>query len=179
MSPPLQDPSPRSSQPLRLFEDFLRALCNAEGGLDLYRMHASSAAVRHGDGVSHAGDIDPAAFATAHREISLQGQDSLPRYDRAALLSVSAEPGTGETVAWFEVAEAREQRNLTVAVGFLTTQGEQHIEWCALAAHAEPGRTATDFYSHSPTIHGCEMARPRLREHCWTQATSGGIGVPR
>jgi hypothetical protein len=138
MSPPLQDASPRSAEALRLFDDFLHALCDPEAGIELYRMHAFSAAVRHGDGVSPAGHIDPAAFATAHREISLRGRDSLPRYDRATLVSVYADPGGGETVAWFEVAEAREQRNLAVAVGFLTTHGEQHIGWCTLAAHVEP-----------------------------------------
>jgi DNA-binding transcriptional LysR family regulator len=50
MPPPPQDPAPRTSEPLRQFEDFLRALCDPEGGIALHRMHASRAAVRHGVG---------------------------------------------------------------------------------------------------------------------------------
>lgn len=138
MPPPLQDPAPRTSEPLRQLHNFLHALCDPDAGLELHRMHAPGAAVRHGDGVSPARDIDPAAFAATHREISLRGQDTLPRYDRATLLSVSADCGTGETVAWFEVVEAREQRSVAVAVGFLTMQAEQQIGWCTLAARVEP-----------------------------------------
>jgi hypothetical protein len=138
MSLILQDSSPQISGPQRLFTDFLRALCDPEAGGELYRIHAPGAAVRQGDGIRPAGEIDPAAFATAHRQISLRGQDSLPRYDRATLLTEAADPGTGETVAWFEVAETREPRSLTVAVGFLTTDsGQQQIGWCTLAAHVE------------------------------------------
>ncbi len=85
-----------------------------------------------------AGDVDPTGFATAHRELSLRGQDLLPRYDRPVLVSASTDPSTGETVAWFEATEAREQRSLAVAVGFQTSESGQHIGWCTLAARVEP-----------------------------------------
>jgi hypothetical protein len=138
MSPISLDSSPQTSESIRRFDGFLHALCDPEGGSELYQMHAPSAAVRSGDGVKPAADVDLAVFATAHRDISLRGQDSLPRFHQATLLSCSFDSQTGESVAWFQVAEARERKSFPVAVGFVTTPSGQHLGWCTVAPQVKP-----------------------------------------
>jgi hypothetical protein len=138
MSQPGSENLLQTSNAIRLFGDFLQALCNPEAGDRLYFMHATSAAVRSGDGVAPAADVDPGGFATAHRGISLDGQASLPRYHGANLLSLSTDADSGETVGWFQVTEAREQLSFPVAVGFVTTPDGQHIGWCISAPQVKP-----------------------------------------
>jgi len=67
MSPMSLDSSPQTSESTRRFDGFLHALCDPEGGSELYQMHAPSAAVRSGDGIRPAADVDLAVFASAQQ----------------------------------------------------------------------------------------------------------------
>jgi hypothetical protein len=110
---------------LRLFDDFLQALCDPEGGARFRALHAPSAVIRCGDGVRAAVAVEADDFAAAHRTISLAGHAALPVLRREALLEWS-EDGS---VAWFQVSEARGELSLPVAVGITSDA----IGWCAVS----------------------------------------------
>jgi hypothetical protein len=122
----------------QLFREFLGALCAAEGGSALYRMHTADAPLRHAQGVKPAAEIDSVEFARAHHDISLQGGDRLPGFSDPVFLQATASADAPESVAWFEVHDAREARRLVVALGARTTKGATQIVWCTLAACVEP-----------------------------------------
>jgi hypothetical protein len=105
------------------FDNFLQALCDPDGGERLHQLHAPSAAMRYGEGLRAAADIDPFLFGAAHRDRSLAGRDSLPVFRRQALLDSSDE------VAWFQVTDARNELSVPVAVGFV---GDT-IGWCTIS----------------------------------------------
>ena len=118
-----------------VFDAFLAALCDPQGGGALYDMHAADAIVRYAAGVGPLSGIDRASFAGAHRDLSLQGQDALPRFVSKALLQAPADADCGaDTVAWFEVIETREQQVFSAALGIRTVAGVRQIGWCTLAA---------------------------------------------
>ena len=100
-------------------------------------MHAADAPVRNAQGVRLAADVDLASFGRTHREISLRGQDILPKFSRRALLQTSGDPDATETVAWFELTEMREQRSLVAALGLRPRADIRRIGWCTLAARVE------------------------------------------
>jgi len=83
-----EPPSDAAMVPTQLFSDFLKALCDSEGGEALHRMHTADAVVRHAEGVGPAAGIDPADFARAHRDISVHGGDRLPRFAEPLLALV-------------------------------------------------------------------------------------------
>jgi hypothetical protein len=123
----------------RVFDRFLGSLCDPDGGDALYETHADDAIVRHPDGAGPLAAIDRQAFASAHRELNLQGGDALPQFGQANPLQVPAEAdGSPEVVAWFDVIETREQKALIVAVGLRSIDGAWRIGWCTLAARVEP-----------------------------------------
>jgi len=104
------------------FDEFLGALCDPDGGERLYQLHAPSAAIRYGQGLRAAAEVDPTAFAATHRDSCLAGKESLPVFRREALLELSDD----KSVAWFQVHEARNELSVPVAVGFI---GDT-IGWC-------------------------------------------------
>src|SRR5512142_3371229 len=108
-----------------LFDHYLQALCDPEGGTRLYQLHAPGAAIRSGEGVRAAAEVDAHEFAATHRDISLRGLQTLPRFRRETLLELSADG----SVAWFQVSEARGELSLPVAVGFVG----QAIGWCTVS----------------------------------------------
>jgi hypothetical protein len=144
-----------NSSPAAILDAFLAPLADAEGGAALLALHADDALVRYPEGVGPAVDIDPALFAATHRELSLQGQEALPRFQRAALLKA------GENVTWFEVMETREQRRLVLALGVR----DGRIGWCTLAPRVEDW-SYRDGLLHSvaeyPWMRTTEPARARV-----------------
>jgi hypothetical protein len=116
-----------------LFDTFLAALGDPEGGAALHALHSTDAL----------GEIAQDSFARRHRELNLEGQDALPKFSRGTLLSAPAdlsapaEADTGEIVAWFEVREEREQRPLIAALGLRTEAGTLRVGWCTLASRVE------------------------------------------
>jgi len=131
------DACSQASELLALFDAFLSALCDPDAGEVLYRLHAADAPVRNAHGVRLAADVDLASFGRTHREISLRGQDILPKFSRPALLQASGDPDAAETVAWFELTEMREQRSLVAALGLRLQADRRRIGWCTLAARVE------------------------------------------
>jgi hypothetical protein len=125
-----------------VFDTFLAALRDPEGGAAFHTMHAADALLRGPLGIQPAAAIDPDSFAQAHRELSLQGENALPEFTRGALLSDPADTHltdarTAETVAWFEVIETREQRPLIAALGLQTHSDVTRVGWCTLAPRLE------------------------------------------
>jgi hypothetical protein len=117
-----------------VFDGFLAALCDPDGGEALYGMHTGDATVRDAQGVGPLTTVDRASFAKAHREINLQGKGTLPRLLRTKLLQAPIESDGGcGWVAWFEVLEIREQRPLVAVLGLKLTDGLWRIGWCTLA----------------------------------------------
>jgi hypothetical protein len=121
-----------------VFDAFLAALGEPDGGAAFHAVHSSDALLRGPMGIEPAATIDRDGFARAHRELSLQGRDALPNFRSGALLSAPADPPgldprTQETVAWFDVIEAREQRPLVAALGLQTRSGATRVGWCTLA----------------------------------------------
>src|SRR5262249_54404181 len=112
------------------FDSFLTALGDLEGGDALYRMHASDAIVRHPEGVGPLAAMSRDEFASAHRELNLQGREALPQFGPGNLVRESA--AGPEVVAWFEVIETREQRPLLVALGLKSVEDAWRIGWCTL-----------------------------------------------
>jgi hypothetical protein len=120
-----------------VFDAFLAALGDPEGGAALHAMHSADALVRYPEGIGRAGEIDAEDFARRHRELSLAGRDTLPRFNRGALLSLPEDTGSPEIVAWFEVREEREQRALIAALGLRSEAGVWRVGWCTLASRVE------------------------------------------
>jgi Fe-S-cluster containining protein len=136
-SPEGEPPGDAAEALTRLLREFLEALCQAEGGAALYRLHAPDAALRHGEGLDAAAAIDCAEFARAHREISALGAQRLPRFSEPALLQATGAAEAPQSVGWFEVREAGEGRRLAVALGARVSGGAARIVWCTLAERVE------------------------------------------
>jgi hypothetical protein len=125
-----------------VFDTFLAALGDPEGGAVFHEMHSTDALLRSAGGIQPAAATERESFARAHRELSLQGRNALPNFRRGAVLSASTNPHTSdphasETVAWFEVIEAREERPLVAALGLQTHSDVTRVGWCTLAPRLE------------------------------------------
>ncbi len=116
---------------------FLQALCDPEGGKDFYAMHCPDAPVRHEGAIRWARDVDPQSFYHAHRQTTLSSGDKLPTFGRATLRQGPGVPDSFESVAWFDVVEARDQRPLILAIGLQQWGTEFRVGWCTLAARVE------------------------------------------
>ena len=125
------EPDLETSQISALCVEFLRALCDPDGGESLYRLHAADAAVRQGEGIGPAGATGIGPFAAAHRDISLGGEGRLPLFGEASLRQLARGGNPAETLAWFEVREHRDQRLLFAALGVRATEDGPRIVWCS------------------------------------------------
>ena len=162
--PGLEPPAASAATLTRLFHEFLGALCDAEGGGSLYRMHTADAPVRHAQGLGPAGGIDEAEFARAHRNISFQGGDRLPVFSDPVLVQATASMDASESVAWFEVRQTGEARRLVAALGARTTEGISRVMWCTLAERVESwsfGDGLLQALADYPWMRRAEPALPR------------------
>jgi hypothetical protein len=130
---PLPQADARPIDVLGLFQSFLAALCNPDGGRVLHGLLAGVAIVRDGERLVPAAQVDVEAFAGRHRDISLRHR-ALPVYSEPTLLEASAPPDQAETVAWFEVTEAQENHRLIVVLGMVSGADGARIGWCTLAS---------------------------------------------
>jgi hypothetical protein len=122
-----------------VFDGYLAALGDPDGGDMLYAMHTDDALIRHHEGAAPVTAVDRATFARTHYELNLQGQAVLPRLVRTRLLrSPAADDVASDCVAWFELLEKREQRPLIAALGLKRVHGAWRIGWCTLAASVTP-----------------------------------------
>jgi hypothetical protein len=139
MSSPTRSESTREATALtQLFAEFLEALCDPEGGAALHGMHAADAPVRRAQGLGLAGAIDPAEFAGAHREISIEGGERLPAFSDPVPLRTTAGADVSECVTWFEMRAKGAPGPLMAALGTRTSEGVSRIVWCTLAERVEP-----------------------------------------
>jgi len=148
----------------QLFGDFLEALCDSEGGEALHGMHTADAAVRHAEGIGPAAGIDPAGFARAHRDISVQGGDRLPHFAEPVILQTTSRDAH-ESVSWFEVCETVQTRRLLVALGTRMTQDGPRIVWCTLADQVESwsfGDGLLQALADYPWMRKADPAVPRM-----------------
>lgn len=121
----------------QLLRGFLEALCHAEGGTALYRVHAPDAPVRHSQGIGPAAGIDEVEFARAHHNLSSEGGDRLPAFSDPMLLQAAGSADAGESISWFEVLEPRQARRHVIAMGARMTEGISRVVWCTLADRVE------------------------------------------
>jgi len=162
-----------------LFDAFLAALSDPEGGDAFYEMHTDDAVVRHAEGVGPLREIDRTTFANAHRDLNRQGASTLPRFKRV-VDEPSANTGSG-TVAWFEAMEMREQRPLKIAMGLKAVGSSWKIGWCTVAAKVAPWSYRDGLLqsvAHYPWMRTSEPARARalldasyFRQHWRTEVT--------
>jgi Fe-S-cluster containining protein len=142
-----------------LFDRFLTALAEPDGGHTLYDLLAPTALVRVNGGLGPLANIDRGMFAAQHRSLNLQGQQGLPFLGKAKVLQA------GPEVSWFALTEGRTQRSLIAAVGLTWADDVPRIGWCTLAAAVEPW-TYQDGLLHSvadyPWMRIEEPARARL-----------------
>ena len=75
-----------------VFNVFLTALGDAEGGAAFRAIHADDALLRTPLGLQPAAATDRESFASAHRELNLEGQSVLPSFRSGALLSAAVNP---------------------------------------------------------------------------------------
>jgi hypothetical protein len=120
-----------------LFASFLAALADPEGGESLHQMHSNDALVRYPDGLGAAAGIDRGQFSDAHREISLRDRESLPLFGQPKPLRVAVDSDVMTSVAWFELTEEREPRQLIAALGVKMVDGEPRIGWVTLVPRIE------------------------------------------
>src|SRR5579871_2522243 len=122
-----------------LFDSFLDALSDPEGGAELYRLHTRDAPLRHAAGVAPAAQIDPATFASTHRELSHQGRERLPRFVGPRMLSTPASvDDAGQRVTWFSLTEGGTSLTLFAALGTQAAADGVRIGWCTLADRVLP-----------------------------------------
>lgn len=148
----------------QLFRRFLEALCDPEGGAELYRMHTADAPVRHAQGIGAAAAIDCLEFARAHRIINVQGAERLPHFSQPALLEAKSGTDPRESVAWFAVRDTREERRGVIAMGTRMTAGTPRIVWCTIADQLEPWSFQDGLLqalADYPWMHRAEPACPR------------------
>jgi Fe-S-cluster containining protein len=134
---------------LRLFGDFLAAQDDPEAGAALYALHTADAPVRHESGIAPRAQVDGIEFARLHRDICLRGQGALPKLGQPVLVRAltsgeaagvdAIEVEGAETVAWFDVTDLREQRQVTAILGARTIDGSLRIGWCTCAPRAGIG----------------------------------------
>lgn len=121
----------------QLLREYLAALADPEGGAALHRLHTADAPLRHAQGMAAAGAIDRAEFARAHREISVQGAQRLPRFGEPSLMRAPGIRDAPQSVCWFEVDETGEGRRVTLALGARMSSGVPRIVWCTVADRVE------------------------------------------
>ena len=135
---PTGEPGIEATQISALCAEFLRALCDPDGGESLYRLHAADAPVRQGEGIGPAGASGIGRFAAAHRDISLRGEGRLPLFGGASLQQLTRGGNPAEALAWFEVREHRDQRRLFAALGVRATADGPRIVWCSPSERMAP-----------------------------------------
>ena len=122
---------------LELFQAYLAALCDADGGARLHAMLAPEAVVRSGSTLRPRRLVDAPEFARSHAELVQQGHSALPLYRNARLAAAAESADADGRVVWFEVDEARAGRSILVGVGFEGLLEGTRIGWSIVSARVE------------------------------------------
>lgn len=118
---------------LVLFQEFLAAHADPDGGHRLHDLYADEAPVALEGRVLKKCDTDREAVATAHRHACTQGVGRLPVFERVDLLVENLEEDGRLAVGWFRAIESGDGRDATVALGVRREGGYWRIGWCIVA----------------------------------------------
>ena len=118
---------------LALFQEFLAAHVDPDGGHRLHDLYADDAPVAFEGRLCRKGDTDKEAFAQAHRHACTQGIGKLPVFERVDLLADNVEADASLAVGWFSVLESGDGRDATVGLGARHEGGQWRIGWCIVA----------------------------------------------
>jgi hypothetical protein len=132
----IQEPSllpQEASVFLTLFQDFLAAHSDPEGGNRLHALYAEEAPVALEGRLLRKGEADGANFAKAHRNAGIQGIGRLPVFERVKLLAANVERNGSRAVGWFGAMESGDDRYATVAFGARLEGGHWRVGWCIVA----------------------------------------------
>ncbi|MDP3597473.1 MAG: hypothetical protein Q8S75_10815, partial [Nitrospirota bacterium] len=102
---------------MALFQEFLAAHADPDGGQHLHDLYADDAPVAFDGRLCRKGDTDREAFAQAHRHACTQGIGKLPVFERVDLLAGNVETDASLAVGWFNVFESGDGRAATVGLG--------------------------------------------------------------
>ena len=129
----IQEPSLLSQEEsgfLTLFQDFLAAHADPEGGNRLHALYAEDAPVALEGRLLRKSEADGAHFAKAHRNAGIHGIGRLPIFDRVKLLAAHVEADGSRAVGWFGAMELGDDRSATVALGARHEAGHWRVGWC-------------------------------------------------
>lgn len=118
---------------LTLFQDFLAAHADPDGGRRLHALYAEEAPVALEGRLLRRSEADGASVAKAHRHAGIHGIGRLPVFERVELLAADVEADGSCAVGWFGAMEAGDDRYVTVACGVRLETGHWHIGWCVVA----------------------------------------------
>ncbi len=119
---------------LTLFQDFLAAHSDPEGGGRLHRLYAEEAPVALEGRLLKKGEADEPRFVAAHREAGIHGIGKLPVFEQVTLLAANVEADGSRAVGWFQVLESGDNRYATVALGVRLAAAQWHVGWCIVAS---------------------------------------------
>ncbi len=117
-----------------LFQEFLAAQADPDGGHRLYDLYAEEAPVAFEGRLLRKGEVDREAFAQAHRDICLQGIGRLPVFESVEIVSDNVEEDGGFAVGWFNARELGDGQLANVALGLRLEGGDWRIGWCLVAS---------------------------------------------
>jgi hypothetical protein len=119
---------------LALFQDFLTAHSDPEGGSRLHTLYAEDAPVALDGHLLKKGEADEPRFVAAHREAGIRGIGKLPVFEQVTLLAAHVEADGSRAVGWFQVLESGDGRYVTVAVGIRLAAAQWRVGWCIVAS---------------------------------------------
>ena len=109
---------------LVLFQEFLAAHADADGGHRLHDLYADEAPVALEGRLLRKGETDREAFAQAHRHACKQGIGKLPVFDQVDLLAENVEEDTSAVVGWFRTMELGDGQSAIVGLGIRRGGGQ-------------------------------------------------------
>ena len=102
---------------LVLFQEFLAAHADPDGGPLLHDLYADDAPVAFEGRLCRKGETDREAFAQAHRHACTRGIGKLPVFERVDLLADNVETDASLAVGWFNVFESGDGRDVPMSAG--------------------------------------------------------------
>ena len=122
---------------LVLFQEFLAAHADPDGGPLLHDLYADDAPIALGGRLLRKGETDVEAFAQAHRRACMQGMGTLPVFDQVDLLAENVEEDKSAVVGWFRAIESGDGQSATVGLGIRRDGGQWRVGWCTVASDVQ------------------------------------------
>lgn len=122
---------------LELFQNFLTAHADPDGGHRLHDLYAGEAPVALEGRLLKKSETDRDTFAQAHRRTCIQGIGNLPVFERVDLLAENTEEDKSLVVGWFRTMESGDGQCATVGVGIRRDGGQWRVGWCIVAPEVQ------------------------------------------